>query len=274
MREETEGENMKKQHLAGILIAITVLAVGPITYFLLSTKTPGSTILNYTYEIVNEYPHDENSFTEGLAFDNGVLYESTGLYGNSTLRKVDLETGNSLAVYYLPTQFFGEGITIFGDRVIQLTWTSHKAFVYDKQSLNLLDEFSYPTEGWGITNDGSRLIMSDGTATVYFLSPQTFEKIGQVEVYDVSGPVTNLNELEYVNGDVYANVWTEERIAIINIQTGQVKAWIDLSGLYDATRVDPDNVLNGIAYDANGVRLFVTGKRWPQLFQIKLIPLQ
>jgi glutamine cyclotransferase len=265
---------MKKQHLAGILIAITVLALGSITYFLLSTKTPDSTILHYTYEIVNEYPHDENSFTEGLAFDNSVLYESTGLYGNSTLRKVDLETGNSLAVYYLPIQFFGEGITIFGDRVIQLTWTSHKAFVYDKQSLNLLEEFSYPTEGWGITNDGNQLIMSDGTATIYFLNPQTFEKIGQVEVHDVSGPVTSLNELEYVNGDVYANVWEEERIAIINIQTGEVKAWIDLSGLYDATQVDPDNVLNGIAYDANGNSLFVTGKRWPQLFQIKLIPLQ
>ena len=265
---------MKKQHLAGILIAITVLAVGSITYFVLSAKPSGSTILHYTYEIVNEYPHDENSFTEGLAFDDGVLYESTGLYGNSTLRKVDLETGRPLGVYYLPSQFFGEGITIFGDRVIQLTWTSHKAFVYDKKSLNLLEEFSYPIEGWGITNDGDRLIMSDGTATIYFLSSQTFEKIGQAEVYDVSGPVINLNELEYVNGDVYANVWKEERIAIINIQTGQVKAWIDLSGLYDATRVDPDNVLNGIAYDANDHELFVTGKRWPQLFQIKLIPLQ
>ena len=161
---------MKKQHLAGILIAITVLTVGPIAYFLLSTKNSGSTILHYTYEIVDEYPHDENSFTEGLAFDNGVLYESTGLYGNSTLRKVDLETGGTIDAYYLPNQFFGEGITIFSDRVIQLTWTSHKGFVYDKQSLNLLEEFSYPTEGWGITNDGNQLIMSDGTATIYFLN--------------------------------------------------------------------------------------------------------
>jgi glutamine cyclotransferase len=265
---------MKKKYLAGILIAITVLAIGSVTYFLESSKIPDSTILNYTYEIVNKYPHDENSFTEGLVFDDGVLYESTGLYGNSSLRKVDLETGNSLAVYYLPTQFFGEGITIFGDRIIQLTWTSHKGFVYDKQSLNLLEEFSYPTEGWGITNDGTRLIMSDGTATIYFLDPETFEITGQLWIHDNGAAVPKLNELEYINGDVYANVWQEEKIAIINIQTGQIKAWIDLSGLYDGTRTNPDNVLNGIAYDANTNSLFVTGKRWPQLFQIKLIPLQ
>jgi len=265
---------MKKQHLAGILIAITVLAAGSITYFLLSTKTSGSTIPHYTYEIVNEYPHDENSFTEGLAFDNGVLYESTGLDGNSTLRKVDLETGRTLQLHSLPDEFFGEGITIFGDRVIQLTWQSQKGFVYEKDTLNIVEEFSYSGEGWGITHDGKRLIMSNGSATLTFLDPETFEITGTLWVHDDDVGLTDLNELEYVHGDVYANVWQEDKIAIINIQTGQVKAWIDLTGLYDATRVDPNNVLNGIAYNANDNGLFVTGKRWPQIFQIKLIPLQ
>ena len=265
---------MKKQHLAGILIAITVLAAGSITYFLLSTKTSGSTIPHYTYEIVNEYPHDENSFTEGLAFDNGVLYESTGLDGNSTLRKVVLETGRTLQLHSLPDEFFGEGITIFGDRVIQLTWQSQKGFVYEKDTLNIVEEFSYSGEGWGITHDGKRLIMSNGSATLTFLDPETFEITGTLWVHDDDVGLANLNELEYVHGDVYANVWQEDKIAIINIQTGQVKAWIDLTGLYDATRVDPNNVLNGIAYNANDNGLFVTGKRWPQIFQIKLIPLQ
>jgi glutamine cyclotransferase len=266
---------MKKQYLATILIAITVLSAVSITYFLSNTKPSNSTILQYTYEIVNVYPHDENAFTQGLAFnDDGVLYESTGFYGNSTLRKTDLETGRTLEIHYLPNQFFGEGITIFGDRIIQLTWTSHTAFIYDKQSLNVLEEFSYSTEGWGLTDNGDKLIMSDGTSNLYFLNPQTFEKIGQVEVQDDSGPVTSLNELEYINGDIYANVWKEEKIAIINIQTGQVKAWIDLSGLYDTAGSDPEDVLNGIAYDAGGKRLFVTGKRWPNLYQINLIPLQ
>jgi glutamine cyclotransferase len=265
---------MKKKHLAGILIAITVLAVGSITYFLLSIKTPGSNILNYTYEIVNEYPHDENSFTEGLVFDDGVLYESTGIYGSSTLRKVDLETGRTLQLHSLTNEFFAEGITILGDRVIQLTWQSQKGFVYEKDSLDKVKEFSYQGEGWGITHDGERLIMSNGSATLTFLDPETFEITGTLWVHDDDAGLANLNELEYVHGDLYANIWQQGKIAIINIQTGQVKAWIDLSGLYDGTRIDPDNVLNGIAYDAKGNRLFVTGKRWPQLFQIKLIPLQ
>ena len=265
---------MKKQYLAGILIAITVLAVGPIIYFLLSTKTPGSTILHYTYEIVNEYPHDENSFTEGIAFDNGVLYESTGLYGNSTMRKLDLETGRTIQFHSLPNEFFGEGITIFGDRIIQLTWQSQKGFVYEKDTLDMVEEFSYPDEGWGITHDGKRLIMSNGSAMLTFLDPETFEITGTLWIHDSDVGLANLNELEYVNGDVYANVWEQDKIAIINIQTGQVKAWLDLAGLYDGTLVDPNNVLNGIAYDANGDRLFVTGKRWPLLFQIKLVSLQ
>ena len=165
----------------------------------------------------------------------------------------------------------GEGITIFEDKIIQLTWKSGKGFVYDRSSFELLQEFEYPTEGWGITYDGSRLIMSVGNATLYFLDPETFQTIGQIEVYDEE-PVTLLNELEYINGRVYANIWKEDKIAIINPQTGQVTAWIDLAGINDSENQNPDNVLNGIAYDQNGDRLFVTGKMWPQLFEIELVP--
>jgi glutamine cyclotransferase len=158
-----------------------------------------------------------------------------------------------------------------GNKIVQLTWQSHKGFVYDRASFGLLQEFEYPTEGWGLTYDGSRLIMSDGTTNLYFLDPVTFQRIGQVTVHD-TGPVTEINELECINGTVYANIWREEKIAVINPQTGQVTAWIDLTGIQDLENQDPNNVLNGIAYDANGDRLFVTGKMWPHIFEIRLIP--
>ena len=264
---------MNKRHLAGILFAAIVLGSSVIVLVFLNYRPVNPTPLRYTYSVVNVYPHDKIAFTQGLVFDNGVLYESTGLYGNSTLRRVDLVTGITLQLYVLPNLFFGEGITIFDDKIIQLTWQSNKGFVYDKGSFDILQKFDYPTEGWGITNNGSRLIMSDGTATLYFLDPVTFEKVGQVEVHD-TGPVTELNELEYIKGEVYANIWREEKIAIINPQTGQVKGWIDLTGIQDLKNRDIDDVLNGIAYDAKEDRLFVTGKRWSQLLEIKLIPLQ
>jgi uncharacterized repeat protein (TIGR01451 family) len=226
---------------------------------------------SYTYTIVNTYPHDPDAFTQGLVFENGVLYEGTGLWGRSTLRKVTLETGGVIQSYDLPSEFFGEGITIFGDRIIQLTWRSHTGFVYERDSFDLLREFTYPTEGWGITHDGERLIMSDGTSTLYFWDPETFEQVGQVGVYDENGPVRRLNELEYVQGKVFANVWQTDRIAIIAPQTGQVMGWIDLKGLLDPGSVSqPVDVLNGIAYDAETDRLFVTGKLWPTLFEIDL----
>jgi glutamine cyclotransferase len=261
---------MKKRHIAIILVVAVALVISSIILVLLNNR---SVPVNYTYEVVKVYPHDQNAFTQGLVIEKGVLYESTGLYGNSTLRRVDLETGNVMQSYALPAEFFGEGITVFGDRIIQLTWQSHKGFVYDKYSFDLLQEFSYPTEGWGITNDGSQLIMSDGTANLYFLDPETFQKVGQVEVHDGNASVTNLNELEYINGEVYANIWPTNKIATINPQTGQVKAWIDLTGIYTQENNDPNSVLNGIAYDAEGNRLFVTGKMWSQLFEIKLIAL-
>jgi uncharacterized repeat protein (TIGR01451 family) len=226
----------------------------------------------YTYTIVNAYPHDPDAFTQGLVFEDGVLYEGTGIRGSSTLRKVALETGEVLQSYNLPAEYFGEGITIYGDRIIQLTWQRHAGFVYDKASFELLQEFAYPTEGWGIAHDGERLIMSDGSSTLYFWDPETFEEVGRVDVYDESGSVTRLNELEYIQGEVYANVWFTDHIARIEPQTGRVTGWIDLTGLLDPGSVTQSaKVLNGIAYDAQNDRLFVTGKLWPTLFEIDLI---
>ena len=226
----------------------------------------------YTYNIVNTYPHDRNAFTQGLVFKDDVLYEGTGQYGHSTLRRVELETGDILQMRELSDQFFGEGITIYEDKIIQLTWQSNVGFVYDKYSFELLQGFNYSTEGWGITHDGTRLIMSDGTSTLHFLNPQTFEEIGQLEVFDNDSPITRLNELEYIQGEIYANVWQTDWVARIAPQTGLVIGWIDLRGLLTAEdRSEPVDVLNGIAYDAEADRLFVTGKLWPKLFEIELI---
>jgi glutamine cyclotransferase len=235
------------------------------------TKSPQSVPI-YTYVILNTYTHDRDAFTQGLVLENGVLYEGTGLYGKSSLRKVDLETGNVLQVHRLPSVYFGEGITIFGDTIIQLTWQSKRGFVYDKNSFEVLREFTYKTEGWGITNDGKRLIMSDGTSTLYFLDANTFIVTGHVQVYDSNVMVTNLNELEYIRGQVYANVWHTDSIAIIDPNSGRVTGWIDLSGLLPPkTDGMPVDVLNGIAYDTEASRLFVTGKLWPSLFEIELV---
>lgn len=226
----------------------------------------------YTYKIVNTYPHDRSAFTEGLVFKDGVLYEGTGLHGYSTLRRVKLETGEILQIRELPPQFFGEGVTIYGNKIIQLTWQSHTGFVYDKYSFKLLKEFNYPNEGWGITHNGKHLIMSDGTETLHFLDPETFEEVSQIEVSANDIPITRINELEYIQGEIYANIWHTERIARIDPLTGQVIGWIDLKGILspkdDSKAVD---VLNGIAYDAKNDRLFVTGKFWPKLFEIELI---
>jgi len=260
---------MRKWILTAIVVVLA-LSLSLAAYAVLNNNSPDTEVLNYEYTVVNHYPHDITAFTEGLVYENGFLYESTGLYGNSALRRVELQTGETLQLYSMSPDLFGEGITMFGDRIIQLTWKPGKGFVYDKNSFELIDEFTYPTEGWGITNDGKNLIMSDGTANLYFLNPETFERTGTLWVHDGDAGLSNLNELEYIHGDVYANVWHQDKIAIINIQTGQVRGWINLTGLYDMSNADPENVLNGIAYDASSERLFVTGKRWPQLFEIKL----
>jgi len=229
---------------------------------------------HYTYKIINSYPHDSTAFTQGLVFDDGFLYEGTGIYGHSTLRKVQLQTGLAVKTHSLASQYFGEGITIFGDRVIQLTWQSHVGFVYDKESFKPIGQFTYPTEGWGITHDGKQLIMSDGSSLLYFLDPATFKETRRIEVVDTNGPVEKLNELEYVKGLIYANVWQTDRIATISPQTGRVTGWIDLTGILKPTGPYASEMsLNGIAYDPHSDRLFVTGKLWPRVFEIELVPI-
>lgn len=227
----------------------------------------------HDYVIVKTYPHDNFAFTQGLVFSDGVLYEGTGLWGQSSLRKVTLESGKVLQYQPLAKEYFGEGITVFGDQIMQLTWQSKVGFIYDKHTFELLDTFTYPTEGWGLTHDGERLIMSDGSATLYFRHLETFAEIGRIDVYDENGPVYKLNELEYIKGEIYANIWHTDRIARIDPTTGRVTSWIDLAGLLEPGEVtNSEAVLNGIAYDGENDRLFVTGKLWPKLFEIKPVP--
>jgi glutamine cyclotransferase len=227
----------------------------------------------YGFDIVNRYPHDSSAFTQGLVFADGFLFEGTGLRGRSGLRKVDLSTGTILQYKSLPARFFGEGVTVYQNKVIQLTWRAKVGFVYDKDTFQLIETFHYLTEGWGITHDGEYLIMSDGTSTLHFLNPRSYKKMGLIEVHDRNGPVSNLNELEYVQGLIFANVWQTDKIAQISPATGEVVGWIDLRGLLrPEDRIQRVDVLNGIAYDQVNDRLFVTGKLWPGLFEIKLIP--
>jgi glutamine cyclotransferase len=226
----------------------------------------------FTYKIVKVYPHDPGAFTQGLVFADGFLYEGTGLRGRSSLRKVDLATGHILKLRKLPAKLFGEGVTIYGNKIIQLTWQANVGFVYHKETFQLLEAFNYPTEGWGITHDGRHLIMSDGTSTLHFLDPNTFKEIGRIEVHTMDGPLDRLNELEYVQGEIYANVWKTDRIARISPSTGEVVGWIELEGLMSpADRMSRADVLNGIAYDVKNDRLFVTGKLWPKLFEVDLV---
>ena len=235
-------------------------------------STTSNDISIYSYKIINTYPHDPDAFTQGLVYENGTLYEGTGRYGRSSLRKVSLLTGEVLKIHNLSSQYFGEGITIFNDKIIQLTWKSKIGFVYDKDSFKLNQTFNYSTEGWGITHDDQNLIMSDGTSTLFYLDPVTFEVIDQIDVKENNTEITNLNELEYIDGNIYANVWKTDRIAIINPRTGNVSGWIDLKGLIEQNdQTQNIDVLNGIAYDSNNGRLFVTGKLWSNVFEIELI---
>ena len=224
----------------------------------------------YGYEVVNVYPHDREAFTQGLLFREGVLYESTGLNGKSSLRKVQLETGKVLQQIPVDSRFFAEGLTDWGGRLVQLTWNTNVGFVYDLASFKQLQTFSYTGEGWGLARDDRRLIMSDGTSTLRFLDPQTLKVTGQVQVSDGNVPVRDVNELEFIDGQVYANVWLTDRIAMIAPDTGRVTAWINLAGLMSKNGLSSDAVLNGIAYDAQRKRLFVTGKLWPSLFEIRV----
>ncbi len=236
-------------------------------------STSWAAIPVYGYKVVHVYPHDTSAYTEGLFYKDGFLYESADQYGESTVRKVQLDTGKVLQLQHVPAQYFGEGIVAWKHRLIQLTWKSGTGFVYDLDSLKPLRQFSYPGEGWALTRNSKHLYMSDGTPVLRILDPETLAQTGQITVTADGVPVKNLNELEWVKGQIYANVWLTNRIARIDPGTGHVVGWIDLSGLLDINRLPnpADDVLNGVAYDARHDRLFVTGKCWPKLFQITLV---
>jgi glutaminyl-peptide cyclotransferase len=224
------------------------------------------------YRVVRVFPHDPQAFTQGLTYVDGVLYEGTGLNGRSSIRKVRLENGEVLQIQKIDSQYFGEGITVIGDKLFALTWQSGVGFVYDRASFNRTRTFTYRGEGWGLTHDDARLIMSDGTPYLRFLDKATQKETGRIQVRDGDVPVDDLNELEYVKGEVLANVWNTHRVARISPKTGQVTGWIDLQGLLTPREAQGVDVLNGIAYDAAGDRLFVTGKLWPKIFEIVVVP--
>lgn len=249
-----------------ILLAITTLAAcacGP--------ASRAGSIPEYGYDVVHVYPHDPQAYTQGLFFLNGFLYEGTGINGNSSVRKVRLETGEVLQKRDLPEQYFGEGIVNWKDRLLEITWQSQAGFVYDLSSFSVQRQFSYPGEGWGLTQDGKRIIMSDGTADLRFWDPESLGETGRITVTNGGRPVTELNELEWIKGEVYANVYQTDRIVRIDPSTGNVTGSIDLSGLLTPAERSHTDVLNGIAYDPATDRLFVTGKLWPKLFEIRLV---
>ena len=254
---------------------ITLVAVS--LQFLISCKdsTTSSSKQQPTtngYQVVNIYPHSQEAFTQGLVYLNNLLYQGNGLYGKSSIQKLDLETGVVLQQKDLPSRYFGEGITIFGDSLFQLTWKSKTGFIYDVESFDSLGQFTYSSEGWGLTHDNHRLIMSDGTSTIHFINPHTMTFTGEITVHEENQLITNLNELEYIKGEIWANVWLTNRIVRINPDTGQVTGWLDLTGILPAgTCSQPVDVLNGIAYDSQNDRIFVTGKNWCKLFEIKVI---
>ena len=254
----------RRRALLGALAALAGNAAAPSAWAAPATPVHG-------YKVVHSYPHDPDAFTQGLFFHDGFLYEGTGLRGRSTIRKVEIETGRVVQAVELPGEVFGEGITMWGDRIIGLTWQEQTAFVLDLKSFKLWRKFNYPGEGWGLTHNDRELILSDGTPELRFLDPLTFKELRRVRVTADGKPVTELNELEWVEGQVFANIWQTDRIARIDPKTGHVVGWIDLAGLLPANqRTGQDDVLNGIAYDPAKKRLFVTGKLWPRLFEIQL----
>jgi len=251
------------------LAGAAVLATAAILIGIEASKTA---LPRAGFRVVNAYPHDPTAYCQGLIFEDGHLYEGTGKEGQSALRRVDLPTGKVLQSVALPGEFFGEGIAAFGDRIYQLTWKHGVGFVYDRETLKKLREFRYGGEGWGLTHDGVRLILSDGTPTLRFLDPETLEETGRKQVTARGRPVHHLNELEYVNGEILANVFPTDFIARISPSDGHVLGWIDLRGLLPPQDRTPETeMLNGIAYDAGAGRLLVTGKNWPKLFEIKIV---
>ena len=235
-------------------------------------KTAGKgSVAKYGYEVVNTWPHDTEAYTQGLVFNDGKLLESTGRVGRSSLRQVELETGKVLKKVDVPNPYFAEGITLLKGKIYQLTWQHQLGFIYDAWTFEKIGQFNYQGEGWGLANDGKSLILSDGTNRIRFLDPDNFQVRKTIAVVDGGRPVNEINELEYIQGEIYANIWHEERIARIDAETGRVLAWIELAGLLSRSETgEEEAVLNGIAYDETNGRLFVTGKLWPKLFEIRL----
>ncbi len=231
-------------------------------------NTNGATL--YTYDVVNAFPHDSNAFTEGLVYLNGDLLESTGLKGRSSLRRVELKTGRVRQMTTVPDQYFAEGVAVLNNQAYQLTWETHVGFIYDLDRFRSNLEFDYTGEGWGLATDGNSLIMSDGTDIIRFMEPVTFKERRRIHVTSGGEPVFQLNELEYIKGEIYANVWKTNYVVRIDPQTGKVVGVIDFSGLLTKEEQEHADVLNGIAYDATSDRLFVTGKLWPKLFEVRI----
>jgi glutamine cyclotransferase len=253
-----------------VIVRFLLLWVAGFAVFLGTPQSPPVPV--YTYRVVHVYPHDRDAFTQGLEFRGGFLYEGTGLKGHSSLRKEDLQSSRVLQKIDLADQYFGEGVTVLDRKIVELTWQSHIGFVYDRSSFQLQRSFNYSGEGWGLANDGQRIYMSDGTAQIRVLQPETLEEQRRITVHQGDREFQLLNELESVRGELFANVWQTDEILRISPADGTVMGIIDLSGLLSHTEREAGaDVLNGIAYDAANDRLFVTGKLWPKLFEIKLV---
>ena len=258
---------MNQNHPSALLFSALIFTVA-------GTATAAPSIPTYDFKIVHSYPHDAQAFTQGLLYRDGFLYESTGLNGKSTIRKVQLETGKVLQSRDIPPQYFGEGLTDWNDTLVSITWRSQTGFVFDLNTFEPKNDFAYPGEGWGLAQNGKELVLSDGSSTLRFLDPKTFLEVRRVKVTADGIAVDQLNELEVVGDEIFANIWQTNTIARIDQKTGKIIGWIDLGKLYAEAGKGPaaDNVLNGIAYDAAKKRLFVTGKLWPRLYEIRLVP--
>jgi glutamine cyclotransferase len=250
--------------VACLMTLMTVLACAP------ATVAQRQAAPVHGFKVVTTFPHDPNAFTQGLVFAGGEFYESTGLNGESSLRRVEISTGRVLQEVRVPDRYFAEGLALVGDELLQLTWQHHIGFVYDRKTFKQKRTFPYTTEGWGIAYDGtSQLVMSDGSDTLAFLDPKSLAVTKTIRVRDAGSPVSQLNELEWIDGEIWANVWTTDRIARVSPDTGQVSSWVSLDSLWPRNqRTPPADVMNGIAYDKATRRIFVTGKKWPRVYQI------
>ena len=272
----SRGQIMLREFFLGLLLTVTLAGVLACSESSTAKQTPTVATIEsvpvYSYQVINTWPHDTQAYTQGLAFHDGNLFESTGLRGSSSLRRVELETGKVKKKVDVRREYFAEGMTIFKDKIFQLTWQEQTGFVYDLKKLEREGEFTYEGQGWGLTHDNQSLIMSDGTNRIRFLDPVTFKLQRTISVYDNGHALMEINELEYIKGEIYANIWKTNRIVRIDPATGGINAWIDMTGLHhEGDDPDSENCLNGIAYDTASDRLFVTGKRWPNVFEIRLV---